>query len=106
MAARFREKDQRANPFERLNLADALAFGFSWMLVTAIGLMPMIDTILQRPPSISMQAAIVFFTAVASAVVLRRQYSWIGLVLHIFGQILIWLSILVMSLAMAIYLND
>ena len=103
MAARFREKDQRPNPLADLNLADTLVFGFSWMLVMAIGLMPILETIIQRPPSISMPAVIVFFTAVGSGGVLRRQYGWVGLVLHIFGQILIWLSIFVMSLAVALY---
>ncbi|WP_235188252.1 hypothetical protein [Sphingomonas sp. FUKUSWIS1] len=39
---------------------------------------------------------------VASAVLLRRRYSWMGLVLHIFGQIAIWLSLFVMSLAIVL----
>lgn len=103
MAARFREKDQRPNPLADLNLADTLVFGFSWMLVMAIGLMPIFETIIQRPPSISMPAVIAFFTAVGSGVVLKRHYSWAGIVLHIFGQILIWLSIFVMSLAAVLY---
>ncbi|CAH0356383.1 hypothetical protein [Sphingobium sp. CECT 9361] len=103
MAARFREKDQRPNTLEHLNLADTLVFGFSWMLVMAIGLMPIFETIIKRPPSISMPAVIAFFTAVGSGVVLKRRYSWVGLVLHIFGQILIWLSLFVMSLAIALY---
>ena len=105
MAARFKEKRERPNPLEHLNLADTLVFGFSWLLVTAIGLMPIFETIIQRPPSISTPAAIAFFTAVGSGAVLRRQYGWVGLVLHIFGQILIWLSLFVMSLAIALYVS-
>jgi len=105
MPARFREKGERPNPLEHLNLADTLAFGFSWMLVMAIGLMPIFETIIQRPPSISMPAVIAFFTAVGSGVVLKRRVSWVGLVLHIFGQILIWLSLFVMSLAIALYVR-
>ncbi|MFZ2980624.1 hypothetical protein [Sphingobium xenophagum] len=103
MAARFREKEQRPNPLEHLNLADTLVFGFSWMLVMAIGLMPIFETTIERPPSISMPAVIAFFTAVGSGVMLKRRYSWVGLVLHIFGQILIWLSLFVISLAIALY---
>jgi hypothetical protein len=40
-----------------------------------------------------------FFIAVGSAVLLRQRYSWLGLVLHIYGQIAIWLSLFVISLA-------
>jgi hypothetical protein len=58
MGARFREKDQRPSPLEHLNLANTLVFGFSWMLVMAIGLMPIFETIIQRPPSMSMPAVI------------------------------------------------
>ncbi len=105
MAARFQEKDEQPNPLEHLNLADRLAFGFSWMLVTAIGLMPIFETIIQRTPSISMPAVVVFFTAVGSGVVLKRRYTWIGLVLHIFGQTIIWLSLFCMSLAFVIYVR-
>ena len=103
MAARFREKEQRPNPLEHLNLADTLVFGCSWMLVMAIGLMPIFETTIERPPAISMPAVIAFFTAVGSGVMLKRRYSWVGLVLHIFGQILIWLSLFVISLAIALY---
>ena len=102
MAARFREKDRGPNPLEHLNLADTLVFGFSWMLVMVIGLMPIFETIIRRPPSISMPAVIAFFIAAGSGGVLKRRCSWVGLVLHIFGQILVWLSIFVISLAIAL----
>jgi threonine/homoserine/homoserine lactone efflux protein len=49
-----------------------------------------------------MPTTIVFFVAVGSAILLRRRYSWMGLVLHIFGQIAIWLSLFVMSLAIVL----
>ena len=49
MAARFKEKRERPNPLEHLNLADTLVFGFSWLLVTAIGLMPIFETISYFP---------------------------------------------------------
>jgi len=68
----------------------------------AIGLMPIAEASLSRSPSIGMPTAIVFFVAVGSAVLLRRRYSWMGLVLHIFGQIAIWLSLFVMSLAIVL----
>ena len=79
-----------------------LIFGFSWLLVMAIGLMPIAEASLSRSPSITMPTTIAFFIAVGSAVLLRRRYSWIGLVLHIFGQIAIWLSLFVMSLALVL----
>lgn len=79
-----------------------LVLGFSWMLVMAIGLMPIAEMSLDRSPSITTPTAIAFFTAVGSAVLLRQRYSWLGLVLHIYGQIAIWLSLFVMSLAIVL----
>lgn len=84
------------------DLPGVLIFGFSWLLVMAIGLMPIAEASLSRSPSVSMPTTIAFFVAVGSAVLLRRRYSWIGLVLHIFGQITIWLSLFVMSLAIVL----
>ena len=52
-----------------------------------------------------MPTTIAFFVAVGSTVLLRRRYSWMGLVLHIFGQIAIWLSLFVMSLAAVLVLT-
>jgi hypothetical protein len=88
-----------------LDMADRAVFGFSWMLVMALGLMPIIDTSLRRSPSISIPVVIAFFVAVASGLALRRRYSWIGFVLHIVGQIAIWLPIFCMSLAAMLYLS-
>jgi len=68
----------------------------------AIGLMPIAEMSLDRSPSITTPTAIAFFTAVGSAVLLRQRYSWLGLVLHIYGQIAIWLSLFVMSLAIVL----
>lgn len=84
------------------DLSGSLIFGFSWLLVMAIGLMPLVEASLSRSPSITMPTTIAFFIAVGSAVLLRRRYSWMGLVLHIFGQIAIWLSLFVMSLAIVL----
>ena len=86
-----------------LDMADWAVFGFSWVLVMAVGLMPIIETSLRRSPSISMPVVIPFFVAVASGLALRRRYSWIGFVLHIVSQIAIWLSIFCMSLAAALF---
>lgn len=86
------------------DLSGSLIFGFSWLLVMAIGLMPIAEASLSRSPSITMPTTIAFFVAVGSAVLLRRRYSWMGLVLHIFGQIAIWLSLFVMSLALVLAL--
>ena len=86
------------------DLSGTLIFSFSWLLVMAIGLMPIAEASLSRSPSITMPTTIAFFVAVGSAVLLRRRYSWMGLVLHILGQIAIWLSLFVMSLAVALVL--
>jgi hypothetical protein len=32
-----------------------------------------------------------------------RRYSWIGSVMHIYGQIAIWLSLFAMSLAIVLF---
>lgn len=84
------------------DLSGTLIFGFSWLLVMAIGLMPIAEASLSRSPSVSMPTTIAFFVAVGSSVLLRRRYSWMGLVLHIFGQIAISLSLFVMSLAIVL----
>jgi hypothetical protein len=84
------------------DLSGTLIFGFSWLLVMAIGLAPLAEASLSRSPSITMPTTIAFFVAVGSATLLRRRYSWMGLVLHIFGQIAIWLSLFVMSLAIVL----
>lgn len=81
------------------DLSGSLIFGFSWLLVMAIGLMPIAEASLSRSPSVTMPTTIAFFVAAGSAVLLRGRYSWMELVLHIFGQIAIWLSLFVMSLA-------
>jgi hypothetical protein len=84
------------------HMSGTLVFGFSWLLVMAIGLMPLAEGALARSPSITMPTAIAFFVAVGSAILLRHRYPWTGLVLHIFGQITIWLSLFVMSLAIVL----
>lgn len=84
------------------DLSGTLIFGFSWLLVMVIGLAPLAEAALTRSPSVTMPTTIAFFIAAGSAVLLRRRYSWMGLVLHIFGQIAIWLSLFVMSLAIVL----
>ncbi|RYF13098.1 MAG: hypothetical protein EOO77_16195 [Oxalobacteraceae bacterium] len=74
------------------------------MLVMAVGLVPIVEGSLNRSPSITAPTVIAFFIAVGSAIVLRQRYSWVGLVLHIYGQIAIWLSLFVMSLAVVLVL--
>lgn len=92
-----------AEPSDELDFGQKAVFGFSWVLVVAIGLMPLLEASRHREPSISTPAAIAFFAATASALVIRRSYTWVGLVLHVFSQIMIWLSLFVMSLALVLY---
>jgi len=91
-------------PSEKIdNLSEQLLFGFSWLLVMAIGLMPIAEAVLDRSPSITMPTTIAFFVAVGSGILLRRRYSWMSVVLHIYGQIAIWLSLFAMSLAIVLF---
>jgi hypothetical protein len=83
----------------QLSYRDNLVFGFSWLLVMAIGLMPLAEVGLNRSPSITLPTTGAFFIAVCSGILLKRRYSWMAVVLHIYGQIAIWLSLFVMSLA-------
>jgi hypothetical protein len=81
------------NPSAR-QVFDGALLGFSWLLVMMIGLFP----------SITMPTTIAFFIAVGSGILLRKRHSWVGVVLHIYGQIAIWLSLFVMSLAIVLAL--
>jgi Na+/H+-translocating membrane pyrophosphatase len=74
-------------------------FASSWLLVTILGLMPIAEAMLHRTPSVPRLAVIAFFVAVGSAAVLRRRYTWLGVVLHIYSQIAIWLSVTFCSMA-------
>lgn len=78
---------------------------FSWLLVMVLGLMPLAEAAMARSPSIATPALIVFSVAIGSGIHLRRRYPWVGLVLHIYGQIAIWLSLFVMSLAWLLFIG-
>lgn len=73
----------------RSKVRDEALFGFFWLLVMAIGLTPLAEAVRHRSRSITMPTIIAFFVAVCSGVLLRRRYSWVGVVLHIYGQIVI-----------------
>ena len=47
-------------------------------------------------------AIVAFFIAIGSAAALRRRYTWLGVVLHIYSQIAIWLSVTFCSMAFII----
>lgn len=66
--------------------------------------MPLADRALGRATSAVTIGALVFFVAVFSALIVRRRHTWVGLVLHIYGQIAIWLSLFVMSFALVLYI--
>lgn len=71
--------------------------GFSWLVVSALGLLPLAEASLHRSPSITPPVIAAFFIAVGSGAILRRRYSWIGVALHIYSQIAIWLSLFCVS---------
>ncbi|PNU05459.1 hypothetical protein A8V01_16395 [Novosphingobium guangzhouense] len=76
--------------------------GFSWLVVSALGLLPLAEAFLHRSPSITPQVVIAFLIAVGSGAVLRRRYTWVGVALHIYSQIAIWLSLFCASLTMVL----
>ncbi|MDG2515455.1 hypothetical protein P7B04_22500 [Sphingobium yanoikuyae] len=78
------------------------AFGFSWLIVSALGLLPLAEASLNREPSITAPIAAAFFIAVGSGAILRRKYTWVGVVLHIYSQVAIWLSLFCASLTMVL----
>ncbi|MBB5712339.1 hypothetical protein [Sphingomonas xinjiangensis] len=78
---------------------------FSWLLVGVMGLMPLAEASLRRAPSIGAPTAIAFFVAVGSGILLKRRFSWLSVVFHIYGQISIWLSLFVVSLALVLFLS-
>ncbi|QDK35930.1 hypothetical protein DM450_24760 (plasmid) [Sphingomonas sp. IC081] len=71
--------------------------GFSWLIVSALGLLPIAEASLHRSPSITSSVVIAFFVAVGSGAILRRRYTWVGVALHIYSQIAIWLSLFCVS---------
>ncbi len=77
-------------------------FVASWFVVTVLGLMPLAEVRLHRGPSVSPLAIVAFFIAIGSAAALRRRYTWLGVVLHIYSQIAIWLSVTFCSMAFII----
>ena len=106
MTTRF--TTERSVPAEEVGF-DARSYGllgFSWLLVMALGLLPLAEAAMARSPSIAMPAVIVFFVAGGSGILLRRRYAWVGLAMHIYGQIAIWLSLFVMSLAGLLFLGS
>lgn len=74
-------------------------FAVSWFLVTILGLLPLAELKLHRPPSVPPLAIIAFFVAAGTAAALRKRYTWLGIALHIYSQITIWLSVTFCSMA-------
>jgi hypothetical protein len=64
--------------------------GFSWLIVSALGLLPLAEVSLNREPSITAPIVAAFFIAVGSGAILRRRYTWVGIVLHIYSQVANW----------------
>lgn len=103
MTTRFTTERSRTTEQVELDLRSGVVLAFSWLLVLALGLLPLAEASMARSPSIATPALIAFFVAVASGIVLRRRYTWVGLAMHIYGQIAIWLSLFVMSLAALLF---
>lgn len=103
MTTRFTTERSRTTEQVEIDLRSGVVLAFSWLLVLALGLLPLAEATMARSPSIATPAPIAFFVAVASGIVLRRRYTWVGLAMHIYGQIAIWLSLFVMSLAAVLF---
>ena len=73
--------------------------GLSWLAVVLLGLTPLLGELYRRPDSAVAPATLAFSFAVSSAALLRHHYNWVGAALHVAGQVMIWLSIFVLTLA-------
>jgi hypothetical protein len=82
---------------------DHATLAFSWFLTLALGLMPLADKVLGRDTSLLTPGSAVTGVAVLSALVVRRRHPWIRLVLHIYGQIMIWLSLSCVAIAATLF---
>lgn len=71
---------------------DRALLSFGWFLVFSLGAMPLVDRAVGRPTSLAVPGAVVLFATVASATLIRERHPWLRLVLHIYGQVMIWLS--------------
>lgn len=90
--------EQRTSTFRPGGPGTAL-FTCSWFLVTVLGLVPIVEAKLHRSLSVPFSCVIAFFIAVGSAAALQQRYTWLGIVLHIYSQIAIWLSLTFCSMA-------
>lgn len=82
---------------------DHATLAFSWFLTVGLGLMPVADRVLGRDTSLLTPGSAVIVVAVVSALLLRRRYPWVRLVLHIYGQIMIWLSLSCVAIAASLF---
>ena len=87
------------DPCDGLTAWRSAVLGLSWLAIIVLGLTPLLGEIYRRPDSIVAPAMLAFAIAVSSAALLRDHYSWIGAALHVAGQVMIWLSIFVLTLA-------
>lgn len=77
---------------------------FSWFLVISLGAMPIADRILGRTTGLMGPGCVVFVVAIVSTIILREREPWIRLVLHIYGQIMIWLSLSCIAIAATLFI--
>lgn len=82
---------------------DHATLAFSWFLAVGLGLVPVADKILGRDTALLTPGSAVIVVAVVSAFLLRRRYPWVRLVLHIYGQIMIWLSLSCVAIAATLF---
>lgn len=85
-----------------LRRSDA-AVAFSWFLVISLGTMPIADRFLGRSTSLMGPGCIVSVVAIVSAMLLRKRHPWIRVVLHIYGQIMIWISLSCVAIAATLF---
>lgn len=65
--------------------------------------MPVADKMLGRDISLINPGSAVLVAATVSALLLRRRYPWVRLVLHIYAQIMIWLSLSCVAIAATLF---
>lgn len=81
---------------------DDASFFLSWFLVGCLALVPLADSSIVHSHTVVITGLLVALISVLSCFFLRVRYEWLGLVLHIYSQVMIWLSITVLIIAAVI----
>lgn len=96
------QEAQRSNHVCARNRASDLSLFASWVVVSALALAPLIEPTVGFTSLIYVNGVIALVTSLISCAFLRRRQPWLRLVLHIYSQVMIWLSLTVLLIAAVI----